>query len=119
MPTALEFSSESNVSFIHLLRNWKSMFFFFLIFTRFVFVQAKHYRKIVSYTFSGAPVFSDGCFRCDCEEIGSTGDQCATENGQCPCLKGRRGGKNVVGRRCNQCEDKQGQIVSGRGCVGK
>ena len=28
-------------------------------------------------------------------------------------------GKNVVGRRCNQCEDKQGQIVSGRGCVGK
>ena len=92
---------------------------FFKIFTRFVFVQAKHYRKIVSWTFSGAPVFSDGCFRCDCEEIGSTGDQCATENGQCPCLKGRRGGKNVVGRRCNQCEDKQGQIVSGRGCVGK
>ena len=88
-------------------------------FSRFTFDQAKHYRKIVSYTFSGAPVFSDGCFRCDCEEIGSTGDQCATENGQCPCLRGRRGGKNVVGRRCNQCEDKQGQIVSGRGCVGK
>ncbi|PFX21141.1 Cadherin EGF LAG seven-pass G-type receptor 2 [Stylophora pistillata] len=82
------------------------------------FCNAKHYRKIVSYTFSGAPVFSDGCFRCDCAEIGSTGEQCATENGQCPCLKGRRGGKDVVGRRCNQCEDKQGQIVSGRGCVG-
>ena len=24
-----------------------------------------------------------------------------------------------VGRRCNQCEDKQGQIVSGKGWVGK
>ncbi|CAH3162846.1 unnamed protein product, partial [Pocillopora meandrina] len=81
------------------------------------YCNAKHYRKIVSYTFSGAPLFSDGCFRCDCEEIGSTCDQCAAENGQCPCLKGRRGGKNVVGRRCNQCEDKQGQIVSGGGCV--
>ena len=88
-------------------------------FSRFVFVQAKHYRKIVSCTFSGAPVFSDDCIRCDCEEIGSIGDHCATENGQCPCLKGRRGGKNMVGRCCNQCEEKQGQIVSDRGCVGK
>ena len=41
------------------------------------------------------------------------------EGGQCPCQEGQKGAKNVVGRRCNQCEDKQGQIVSGRGCVGE
>ena len=118
MPSVPEFSSDANVSFIHLLRNWK-LVLFFKYFSRFVFFQAKHYRKIVSYTFSGAPVFSDGCVKCDCEETGSTGDECATENGQCPSLSGQRGGKNVVGRRCNQCKDKQGQTVSGRGCVGK
>ena len=41
------------------------------------------------------------------------------EGGQCPCQEGQKGAKNVVGRRCNECEDKQGQIVSGRGCVGE
>ena len=64
-------------------------------------------------------MFSDGCFKCDCEGIGSTGDYCNVENGQCPCQKGRRGAKDVVGRRCDTCEDKQGEIISGKGCVGK
>ena len=40
--TVLEFSSDANVSFIHLLRNWKSVLFL-KYFSYFVFVQAKHY----------------------------------------------------------------------------
>ncbi|KAJ7355115.1 hypothetical protein OS493_027904 [Desmophyllum pertusum] len=85
------------------------------------YCNPKHYRKTVSYRLSvsskSTQEFSDGCFKCDCERIGSTGESCAVENGQCPCQEGNKGGKDVVGRRCNQCEDKQGQIVSGRGCV--
>jgi len=76
----------------------------------------------VSYRYSGSkrtPEFSDGCFKCECEALGSTGEYCAVEGGQCPCQKGQNGAKNVVGRRCNECEDKQGQIVNGRGCVGE
>ena len=73
----------------------------------------------MSYRYSGEPEYSEGCFRCDCEPIGSTGEYCAVKNGQCPCQKGKDGAKDVVGRRCNQCVDKQGQIVNGRGCVGK
>ncbi|XP_078343214.1 cadherin EGF LAG seven-pass G-type receptor 1-like [Oculina patagonica] len=84
------------------------------------YCNPKHYRKIVNYKYMGGksiPEFSDGCSRCDCEAIGSTGEYCAVVNGQCPCQKGKDGAKDVVGRRCNQCENKQGQIVSGRGCV--
>ena len=76
----------------------------------------------MSYRYSGSkrtPEFSDGCFKCDCEPVGSTGEHCTIGGGQCPCQEGQNGAKNVVGRRCNECEDKQGQIVSGRGCVGE
>ena len=86
------------------------------------FFQPKYYRKIVSYRYLGSkrtPEFSDGCFKCECEPIGSTGEYCAVEGGQCPCHKGQNGAKDVVGRRCNECQDKQGQIVNGRGCVGE
>ena len=90
--------------------------------TFFLSFQPKYYRKIVSYRYSGGkriPEFSDGCFKCECEATGSTGEYCSVKGGQCPCQEGQKGAKNVVGRRCNQCEDKQGQIVRFRGCVGE
>lgn len=65
------------------------------------------------------PVYSDECYKCNCEDIGSTGEDCAVKNGQCPCQKGKSGAKDVVGRRCDTCQDRQGEIVNGRGCVGE
>ena len=64
-------------------------------------------------------MFSEDCFKCDCESVGSTGDYCNVQNGQCPCQRGRHGARDVIGRRCDTCEDKQGEIISGKGCVGE
>lgn len=85
------------------------------------YCKPKHYRKILSTKYSKgsqkSPIFSEGCFSCDCEGIGSTADTCKVANGQCPCRLGRGGAKDVIGRRCDTCKDKQGEIVRGKGCV--
>ena len=39
-----------------------------------------------------------GCYSCDCDPVGSTGEDCDVTTGQCSCKA------NVIGRRCDQCD---------------
>ncbi|XP_062576129.1 cadherin EGF LAG seven-pass G-type receptor 2-like isoform X1 [Saccostrea cucullata] len=50
------------------------------------------------------PIGSDRCFPCDCYKYGSTSIYCDKVTGQCPCKK------NVIGRKCDQCENKYAHI---------
>lgn len=50
------------------------------------------------------PIGSDRCYPCDCYKYGSTSIYCDKITGQCPCKK------NVVGRKCDQCENKYAHI---------
>ncbi|XP_061178872.1 cadherin EGF LAG seven-pass G-type receptor 2-like isoform X2 [Saccostrea echinata] len=58
------------------------------------FCQENYYR----------PIGSDRCFPCDCYKYGSTSIYCDKVTGQCPCKK------NVIGRKCDQCENKYAHI---------
>ena len=55
------------------------------------------------------------CSKCLCDPYGSRRDQgCESIGGQCPCLPG------VIGRRCDMCREKQGEITrNGKGCNSK
>uniref|UniRef100_K1PF79 Cadherin EGF LAG seven-pass G-type receptor 1 n=1 Tax=Magallana gigas TaxID=29159 RepID=K1PF79_MAGGI len=50
------------------------------------------------------PIGSDRCYPCDCYKYGSTSIYCDKVTGQCPCKK------NVIGRKCDQCENKYAHI---------
>ena len=51
---------------------------------------------------------------CQCDPLGSVNQMCQPIGGQCPCLPG------VIGRVCDMCQAKQGEITQNRkGCKSK
>lgn len=47
---------------------------------------------------------------CQCDVTGSTGLQCDTYSGQCPCRA------NILGRRCDRCDENKYNVAAG--CLG-
>jgi len=44
---------------------------------------------------------------CECDVTGSTGVECDSYSGQCPCRA------NVLGRRCDSCDENQYDVAAG------
>lgn len=51
------------------------------------------------------------CHACECYSLGSVGNECDLNKGQCTCKN------NVIGRRCDECKNTYWNIKSGEGCI--